>query len=255
MAEDKPDFETPRQRLDLELVRQELARSRAHAAQLIKDHRVSVNGTAARKASQSVPLDVDLVVDDTQDDWVGRGALKLVAALDHFNIDPSDKICLDLGASTGGFTEVLIRRNAQKVYAVDVGHGQLHASLQDDERIINMERTNARHLTRDDIPDGIDLVVTDVSFISLKKLLPAGLALCKPGAILVALIKPQFEVGKGNLGKGGVVRDAEVAEAVRADIEQWLINEMNWRSSGTIMSPIVGSDGNIEFLIGAINER
>jgi 23S rRNA (cytidine1920-2'-O)/16S rRNA (cytidine1409-2'-O)-methyltransferase len=244
-----------KQRLDLELVRQGLVRSRAQAADMIKEERVLVAGVKARKASQSVAFNVPLFIDKPDVQWVGRGAHKLIAALDQFEINPKDKICLDLGASTGGFTEVLLKRGAEKIYAVDVGHEQLHPSLTENQQIINMEGINARYLTEDDISDGIDLVVSDVSFISLKKLLPAGLKLCQEGAILIALIKPQFEVGKGKLGKGGIVRDADLVEHVRKDIESWLENDMNWRSLGTIPSPVAGSDGNTEYLIGAINDR
>lgn len=247
--------DTEKQRLDLELVRQGHARSRAHAARMIKDKQVSVDGTPARKASQTVMINAPLSVSKVEQEWVGRGALKLLAALQHFHIDPTGMVGLDLGASTGGFSEVLIRKGADRVYAVDVGHDQLHPSLADDPHLISMEGVNARYLSTDDVPEPIDILVCDVSFISLKKLLPAGLKLCKAGAILIALIKPQFEVGKGNLGKGGVVRDRGLAQRTRDDIENWLVNEMKWRNLGTIESPIHGSDGNVEYLIGAVNDR
>ncbi len=238
-------------RLDLELVSRGLCESRAKAQAFIKEGRVQVDGTVALKPNRKIQDDSHIHLDIPEDDWVSRGAYKLLAALEHFSPDVKGRIAADIGASTGGFSEVLLKRGIGKIYAVDVGHGQLHGKLQREERLINMEGINARHLTRDDIPDPLDLVVTDASFISLKKLLPAVLNLCAPDAHLLALIKPQFEVGKGNLGKGGIVRDADLAEQVRYDLENWINALPGWQCLGTVDSPITGSDGNHEYLMGA----
>jgi len=181
--------------------------------------------------------------------YVSRGGVKLAHGLDHFAIDPADAVALDIGASTGGFTDVLLQRGARRVYAVDVGHGQLDWRLRQDERVIVRERCNARYLTRAEIPDPLDLVVCDASFISLKTVLPAALDLARPGAALVALVKPQFEVGKGRVGKGGVVRDPALHNEVCADIAAWLGDRPGWRVLGLTESPIRGPEGNVEFLI------
>ena len=239
------------ERLDIELVTRGFTDSRAKAQAMIKDNRVTVDGVSARKASQKISEDAQLEVENRGTEWVGRGAHKLIAALDHFQIDPAGKIAADIGASTGGFSEVLLSRDIAKVYAVDVGHGQLHHSLLDDPRLINLEGLNAKSLSSDQIEEPLDIIVSDVSFISLKKALPASLALCKSGAFLTALVKPQFEVGKQNIGKGGIVKDPMLVEAVRIDMEKWISSQAGWQSLGTIESPITGSDGNREFLLGA----
>jgi len=179
---------------------------------------------------------------------VSRGGLKLAHALDQFAIDPSGLTVLDVGASTGGFTDVALAGGAAKVYAVDVGHGQLAWKLRKDPRVVVLEKTNARHLTRAEIPDPVDLVVCDASFIGLETVLPAALALAKPGARLVALIKPQFEVGKGRVGKGGVVRDPALHQEVCDRIAAWLPAQ-GWTVLGLTESPILGPEGNKEFLI------
>ena len=238
-------------RLDMALVDRELVPTRARAQSLIQDGKILVNKVSARKASQKINEEdiVELAVQERQ--WVGRGALKLLKALDHFSIEPAGKIAADIGASTGGFCEVLLDRGVQKIYAVDVGHNQLHPSLKGNDRLINMEGLNARDLTQDIIPDPLDLIVSDVSFISLKKALPAALALCAPGAELAVLIKPQFEVGRENLGKGGIVKNPEIARKAADDIEDWISNLPGWRSLGVTTSPIKGRDGNTEFLLGA----
>ena len=183
--------------------------------------------------------------------WVSRGGVKLAHALDHFAIDPAGAVALDIGASTGGFTDVLLTRGAARVYAVDVGHGQLAWKLRQDPRVAVLERRNARTLTRDDIPEPPDLVVCDASFISLTVVLPAALALAAPAARLVALIKPQFEVGKGRVGKGGVVRDPALHREVCDRIADWLGAQPGWRVEGLTESPIRGPEGNIEFLVFA----
>jgi 23S rRNA (cytidine1920-2'-O)/16S rRNA (cytidine1409-2'-O)-methyltransferase len=183
--------------------------------------------------------------------WVSRGGLKLAHGLAHFALDVKGAVALDIGASTGGFTDVLLSNGAARVYAVDVGHGQLAWKLRNDARVVVREKTNARALDRALVPQAPDIVVCDASFISLKTVLPASLALAKPGAHLVALIKPQFEVGKGRVGKGGVVRDLTLHEQVCTAIADWLSHDMGWRVLGLTPSPITGPEGNVEFLIAA----
>ena len=203
------------------------------------------------KAGQSLPADAPLAVKGRDHPWVSRGGLKLAHALDAFAIDPTGAVTLDLGASTGGFSDVLLSRGAARVYAVDVGHGQLAWKLRQDHRVVVLERMNARYLTSTEVPEPIDLIVCDVSFIGLETMLPAALALAAPGAHLVALIKPQFEVGKGQVGKRGVVRDPALHEAVCRRIENWLASQPAWRVIGLEESPILGPEGNKEFLIAA----
>jgi 23S rRNA (cytidine1920-2'-O)/16S rRNA (cytidine1409-2'-O)-methyltransferase len=183
--------------------------------------------------------------------FVSRGALKLAAALDRFSLSPEGLICLDIGASTGGFTEILLARGASKVYAVDVGHGQLHPKLAGDERVVSIEGMNARALSRENVGAAPDFVVADVSFISLKLALPPALALAKPGAGLVALVKPQFEVGRAGIGKNGIVRSEADRRAALDNIATWLSSDRGWIVDGTMDSPIEGGDGNREFLIAA----
>ena len=183
--------------------------------------------------------------------WVSRGGLKLVRALDHFSIDPAGAVALDIGASTGGFTDVLLARSAGRIYAVDVGYGQLAAKLRQNSRVVLLERVNARNLTRAQVPEAVDLIVCDASFIGLEVVLPASLGLAAESARLVALIKPQFEVGKGKVGKGGVVRDPALRHAVCGRIVAWLSAQAGWRVEGLIDSPILGADGNHEFLVYA----
>jgi len=183
--------------------------------------------------------------------WASRGGLKLAKALDHFAFDPTGLVCLDIGASTGGFTDVLLTHGAAKVYAVDVGKGQLAWKLRGDARVVVLEGVNARNLSRDDVPDPIGFLVCDASFIGLETVLPAPLSLTAPGARLVALIKPQFEVGKGRVGKGGVVRDAALHDEVCVRIADWLAAQPDWRVIGVTESPILGPKGNKEFLIAA----
>ena len=183
--------------------------------------------------------------------WVSRGGLKLAHGLSHFGFDPMGRICIDVGASTGGFTDVLLTNGAATVYAVDVGYGQLAHKLRTDPRIAVLERTNARFLTAAQIPDPIDAIVCDASFIGLRTVLPAALTLAPPGAWLIALIKPQFEVGRANVGKKGVVRDPALHEDVCTTISAWLAEQAGWTVAGTIPSPITGPEGNVEFLIGA----
>jgi 23S rRNA (cytidine1920-2'-O)/16S rRNA (cytidine1409-2'-O)-methyltransferase len=182
---------------------------------------------------------------------VSRGGAKLAAALDAFGFKPKGRIALDVGASTGGFTEVLLERGAAKVYAVDVGHGQLHTRLKADPRVVSMEECDARSLTRELIPEPVGAIVADVSFISLAKALPAPLELAAPGAWLVALVKPQFEAGRARIGKRGIVRDERARQAAVEEVRAWLAAQENWRVVGIVPSPIRGGSGNEEFLMGA----
>ena len=241
-----------RQRLDQILVDRGLAPTRAKAQALVLAGTVFSAETRLDKPGTSYPNDTSIEVRENGPRWVSRGAGKLIAGLDAFDIDPAGATALDVGASTGGFTEVLLARGAAKVYAVDVGYGQLDLKLRGDPRVVVMERTNARRLTRADVPDPIGLVVCDASFISLKTVLPAALDLTAPGSRLVALIKPQFEAGRGEVGKGGVVRDPNVHARVQAEIRAWLGERPGWRVLGTVPSPVIGPKGNREFLIGAV---
>ena len=211
---------------------------------------VFVGDMRVEKPGQMLALDVAIAVRGQDHPWVSRGGLKLVHGLRSFAIDPAGLVCLDVGASTGGFTDVLLTHGAAKVYAVDVGHGQLAWKLRQDPRVVVLEKTNARYLDSALIPEPVDLVVCDASFISLTVVLPAAMALAKPDARLVALIKPQFEVGKGEVGKGGVVRDPAQHAAVCAKIRGWL-EAQAWRVLGLAESPITGPEGNREFLIAA----
>jgi len=239
------------ERLDLALVARDLVKSRARAQSLIAEGRVFVDGEIVRKANRRVSAAMDITVNAPEIEWVGRGAQKLLKALDHFRVPVAGRIAADIGASTGGFSEVLLSRGVARIYAVDVGHGQLDAKVAADSRVINLEKTNCRDLDARLIPDPLSLIVADLSFISLTKALPAVLALAAPGAHLLALVKPQFEVGKGNVGKGGIVRDQALAEQVPRIIEDWINAVPGWASMGTTPSPILGSDGNREFLLGA----
>lgn len=241
-------------RVDQALVERGLVESRAKAQALIMAGLVYAGTLRIDKAGQLVAADAALSVKGQDHPWVSRGGLKLVKGLDLFEIDPSGLTAVDVGASTGGFTDVLLTRGAAKVYAVDVGHGQLAWKLRNDPRVVVLERTNARHLTREQISDPIDLVVCDASFISLTVVLPASLALAEPGARLVALIKPQFEVGKGRVGKGGVVRDPALHQEVCDTIHAWLGSLPGWRVLGLTESPIIGPEGNKEFLIAGTKE-
>ncbi|MEV6234568.1 TlyA family RNA methyltransferase [Saccharopolyspora shandongensis] len=238
-------------RLDAELVRRGLARSREHAAELVTAGRVSVRGMVARKAATAVEIDAPVVVAEDVDDpgWASRGAYKLVGALEAFEpagLTVAGRRCLDAGASTGGFTDVLLRREAREVVAVDVGYGQLVWKLQTDDRVRIHDRTNVRSLTPEDIGGQVDLVVADLSFISLKLVLPALAACATPEADLVPMIKPQFEVGKQRLGSGGVVRDPELrAEAVLEVVR--FAADLGLGLRGVVASPLPGPSGNVEY--------
>ncbi|MCY1664459.1 TlyA family RNA methyltransferase [Rhizobium sp. SL86] len=238
------------ERLDQLLVSRGLFASRSRARDAVVRGTVRVNGSVVEKPGQVVAADADLAIDDPAQAYVSRAALKLTAALDHFGIDPAGHRCLDIGASTGGFTQVLLERGAQHVVAVDVGHGQMHPMIASDRRVTNLEGLNARHMEREDIgPEPVTLVVSDVSFISLKLALPPALQLAEQGSLCVLLVKPQFEAGREAIGKGGLLRDPESAPEVAAELERWLVEDMGWASLGLIPSPIAGGDGNQEYLL------
>jgi len=242
---DKPQ----KRRLDQLLVERGLAESRARAQAMIMAGQVYSETRRLDKAGQQVKADIAIEIKGQDHPWVSRGGLKLEKGLSAFGISAEGKTCVDVGASTGGFTDVLLANGAAKVYAVDVGHGQLAWKLRNDPRVVVLEKTNARHLTADTIPDPIDLVVCDASFIGLEVVLPASLALVRPGGHVIALIKPQFEVGKGRVGKGGVVREPELHAEVCQRIADWLDSLAGWRVLGLTESPIKGPEGNVEFLI------
>ncbi len=235
-------------RADQLLVARGLFESRAKAQAAIEAGNVSVDGKLIRKVSEQVNEDAGIAATPAHP-YVSRGALKLAAALDHFKIDPKGKICLDVGASTGGFTELLLARGAAKVYAVDTGTDQLHPRIKSDPRVVSLEQTDIRKLEDAEIPDHARLIVIDVSFISLEHVIPKALQFAAPHAELVALIKPQFEAGREHVKKG-IVRDAEVHMAVCQRVEL-LVGRQGWRLRGTIPSPILGGDGNAEFLLYA----
>ena len=238
-------------RLDTLMVERGLAETRNRAQALILAGKVFSGEQRLDKPGHQVDPAAPLTVRGRDHPWVSRGGVKLAHGLETFGIDPAGRFCLDIGASTGGFTDVLLKHNAARVYAVDVGHGQLDWRLRNDPRVVVLERTNARHLSRDQVPEPIDLVVCDASFISLTTVLPAPLALTGPRARLIALIKPQFEVGKGQVGKGGVVRDPDLREQACEKVRSWLEALPEWRVMGLTESPIKGPEGNIEFLIAA----
>lgn len=241
-----------KRRLDQLLVDRGLVESRTKAQSLIMAGKVYSETRRLDKSGQQVSEDLPIEIKGQDHPWVSRGGLKLVRAIELFNISPQGLVCMDVGASTGGFSDVLLAGDAVKVYAVDVGHGQLAWKLRQDPRVVVLERTNARHLTTEQIPDPIDLIVCDASFIGLQTVLPAAMSLAAPGARMVALIKPQFEVGKGRVGKGGVVREPELHEEVCEKIRVWLESQPGWSVLGITDSPIKGPEGNREFLIGGV---
>lgn len=247
------DGKRQKERADRLLVERGLADSRTRAQALIMAGLVFTGEQRIEKAGEMLPLEAPLAVRGRDHPWVSRGGLKLAHALEHFALGDAVKgaVALDIGASTGGFTDVLLHHGAGRVHAVDVGYGQLADRLRRDPRVIVHERTNARHLTREIIPEPVDFLVCDASFISLKTVLPAALSLAAPRAHLIALIKPQFEAGRDAVGKGGVVRDPTVREAVVADIHDWLAEREGWRVLGVAASPVLGPKGNHEFLIAA----
>jgi 23S rRNA (cytidine1920-2'-O)/16S rRNA (cytidine1409-2'-O)-methyltransferase len=241
-------------RLDVLLVDRGLVDSRTKAQALIIAGEVFSGTRRLDKPGTQLDPSTEIAVRGKPHPWVSRGGLKLERGLDHFEIDPTGLVCLDIGASTGGFTDVLLSRGAARVYAVDVGHGQLDWKLRNDERVVVLERTNARALSTEQIPEAPALVVCDASFIGLATVLRAPLDLAAPGGHLIALIKPQFEVGRERVGKGGVVRDEAARQDACDRVEEWLTARPGWRVLGITESPITGPEGNVEFLIAAIRD-
>src|SRR5262245_8370422 len=239
-------------RLDVALVQPGLAETPAAAQRLVMAGLVFSGDRRLDKPGHAIAADQPIEVRSQPHPYVSRGGLKLAKALDHFAIPVAGRIALDVGASTGGFTDCLLQRGAAKVYAVDVGTNQLAWKLRQDPRVVSMEKTNIRDVTRADVSQPIDLIVCDASFIGLRTALPAALALAAPVAHLVALIKPQFEVGKGRVGKGGIVRDPALHAEVCTTISDWLAAQAGWRVLGVTESPIEGAEGNKEFLIAAL---
>lgn len=237
-------------RLDVAVVERGLADTRSKAQSLIMARRVLVNDRFADKAGTGVTDDDEIRVTELEHPWVGRGGMKLAHALEKFGIDVTGKVCADIGASTGGFTDVMLKSGAAKVYAIDVGYGQLDVSLRNDPRVVNREKVNARYLQPENFEESLDFVSIDVSFISLELILPAVARFLR--GELVALIKPQFEVGKGRVGKGGVVRDPELHREVCETVSAWLAGLEGWSLLGIAESPILGPEGNREFLIGGM---
>lgn len=236
-------------RLDLLLVSRGLAPTREKAQAMILAGQVEVDGRRAEKAGSPVSEDAELTVLGPAHPYVSRGGVKLAAALDAFSIDPAGLVCVDVGASTGGFTDCLLQRGARRVYAVDVGKGQLDAKLRTDPRVIVREGVNARRLSREEVPEPIALAVMDLSFISARLVIPAVLPLIEPGGILIVLVKPQFEAGRREVPRGGVIRARETRERVMKEILEFTAN-LGLRLLGTIESPIRGARGNVEFLVG-----
>ena len=239
-----------KKRADIILFEQGQAQSRSRAESIILSGSVYIGDRKIDKPGTQLPEDSILEVRAKEHPWVSRGGMKLFHALEHFKIDPKGFTCIDLGASTGGFTNVLLSQNAKKVYAIDVGFGQLDWGLRNDDKVIVMERQNARYITSELISEPIDMIVCDASFIGLRTILPAAMSLAKKDAILIALIKPQFEAGKKHLKKG-IVRDESIHQQVCLEIKNWLENDMKWSVQGITPSPITGAKGNKEFLICA----
>jgi 23S rRNA (cytidine1920-2'-O)/16S rRNA (cytidine1409-2'-O)-methyltransferase len=240
-----------KQRVDQLLVERGLAESRARAQALILAGLVYAGDRRIDKAGDQLAADAVLAVKGRDHPWVSRGGVKLAHALDHFAIDVSGWIALDIGASTGGFTDVLLARGARRVYAVDVGHGQLAWKLRQDPRVVVCERVNARALTREQVPEAVEIITCDASFIGLTTVLPAPLALAAKRAVLVALVKPQFEAGREHVGKGGVVRDPAIHSLVCERAAAWVGAQPGWAMEGIVKSPILGPEGNCEFLLFA----
>jgi 23S rRNA (cytidine1920-2'-O)/16S rRNA (cytidine1409-2'-O)-methyltransferase len=238
-------------RADLFLVSNGYAKSRSEAQAAIKAGLVMAGGTLLSKPSQTIPTGAAIEYRKPHP-FVSRGGVKLTAALDHFGLSPQGRVCLDLGASTGGFTQVLLERGAIRVYALDVGHGQMDGDLACDPRVVLREGMNARDLTPPDLPEPVTVLTADVSFISLKLALAPALALMVQGAWMVALVKPQFEAGKAAIGKGGIVRDTQTREMVLKNMVDFVADVPGWKLLGTMESPIQGTDGNVEYLLAAV---
>ena len=241
----------PKVRIDQLLVERGLAESRTRAQALVMAGHVMLGDKKADKPGLQVADDAEISVKGQDHPWVSRGGIKLAHALEHFGIDVTGSVAIDVGSSTGGFTDVLLNKGAAKVHAVDSGTNQLAWKLRQDPRVIVHEQTSARILTAEHVPEQVDIIVCDASFISLSKVLERPMTFAKPEAQLVALIKPQFEAGRGEVGKGGVVRDSAVHQRVCAEVSAWL-ESVGWRVAGLTESPITGPKGNVEFLVWAV---
>lgn len=252
--QDRPD--NPRMRLDELLVARGFFASRSRARDAIARRAVRVDGRPAAKAGEAVSHDAGITVDDPARGYVSRAALKLIAALDAFRLDPAGAEALDLGASTGGFAQVLLERGARRVTAIDVGHGQLHERIAADPRVTGVEGLNVRDLKQSDLGGGApDFLTADLSFISLRLALPPALGLAAPGARGVFLVKPQFEAGREALGKGGILRDPAEGGRIARELHEWLDGRTGWRAVGLVPSPIEGGDGNREYLLAGAKDR
>ncbi len=244
------------QRLDQLLVARQLVASRSRARDAVQRGTVIVDGKLASKPGQLVEASASIEINDPASAYVSRAALKLKAGLQHFGLSPAGLDCLDIGASTGGFTQVLLEAGARHVCAIDVGHDQMHETIREDARVENLEGINARNLEREHIGTRqIGVVVSDVSFISLKLALPPALMLAEPGAFCLLLVKPQFEAGREAIGKGGILKDKSQGPRTADDLAQWLDNQDGWHSIGLAPSPITGGDGNEEFLLAGRKDK
>ncbi|MEP1444471.1 MAG: TlyA family RNA methyltransferase [Hyphomicrobiales bacterium] len=247
----------PFARLDQLMVERGIAQSRSRAADAVSRGTVMVDGEKALKPAQKIAPSSKITIDDPASEYVSRAALKLINALDEFNFDPSDCICLDIGCSTGGFTQVLAKRGASHIFAVDVGHDQFHPSLSEYENVtlhegLNIRDLEAQHVTLEGhLEPAIGGIVCDVSFISLKLALPAALKLASNGTWAAILVKPQFEVGKEGVGRGGIVREEGASQKVAEEIADWLAQIEGWEVTGLVQCPITGGDGNQEYMLGA----
>lgn len=243
-------------RLDQLLVERGLFPSRSRARDAVVRGTISVNGKTIKKAGHLVAFDEDLMVRDPAQSYVSRAALKLKAAIEHFGLDINGRTALDIGASTGGFTQVLLEQGAVHVIAIDVGHDQLHDKLKSDPRVTNYEGVNARYLNYEHLGNRlVDCVVSDVSFISLKLALPPALSLAAPESLCILLVKPQFEAGREAIGKGGLLKDPDQGLIIAESFVDWLNSQSGWRALGICASPIEGSDGNIEYLLAGIKDQ
>ncbi|MBF0101121.1 MAG: TlyA family RNA methyltransferase [Desulfobacterales bacterium] len=243
-----PSLNPTKKRLDLMLVERGIANTRQRAKSLIMAGKVLVNQARVDKPGIVISSVDDIVLKGEDIPYVSRGGLKLAYAIDTFHVDVYNRICMDVGASTGGFTDCLLQNHAKKVYAIDVGYGQLAWKIRQDPRVITIERTNIRFMTTDQIPERIDIVTIDVSFISLKLVVPVVLQFCNPLSYILALIKPQFEVGKGMVGKKGIVKDPDLHHQVNEELSNFFLN-LGLTPHGIVSSPILGAKGNQEFII------
>ncbi len=251
LANSSPKRPRDKCRADVALVEKKLVINRTRAAALIMAGKVYSKQKRINKAGELISLSQELEIREPDHPWVGRGGIKLAFGLEYFGFSTKSQTCIDLGASTGGFTDVLLHHGAKKIFSVDVGYGQIAQKLRNNPRVVVMERTNGRYLNRDLIADPIGGIVCDASFIGLKTILEASLKLADHSCWLIALIKPQFEVGPKNVGRRGVVRNEEERSRVCKEIHYWLSEKPRWQVNGIVESPITGANGNIEYLIGA----